>query len=431
MSNIVVVGTQWGDEGKGKIVDLLSKYADYVVRFQGGNNAGHTLVVNGKKFIFHIVPSGVLQEKICCIGNGVVVDPFELAKEINDVNLAGIQLTPDNFMISERAHIITPYYIALDKAAEIKRSGAKKIGTTGRGIGPCYVGKTHRSGIRMIDLLDPAYLSDRVFSELDEINFMLENYYEVKKVDPIMVIDQLEKVKYQLAPYIGNVSEALNRGMHINKKVLFEGAQGTQLDVDHGTYPFVTSSNTVAANAAIGSGVGHTNIGIVLGVLKAYVTRVGAGPFPTRLSDNNGRRLQKKGAEFGATTGRERQCGWYDDLLAEYAVRLNGLTHLGVTKLDILSGFDELKICTGYKYKGEIFSTIPADLKVMQEGVPVYESHPGWNEDITGVRKIEDLPDNARRYLDRIEELAGLEIVIVSLGPEREATIVKKNLFSM
>ena len=426
MANIVIIGTQWGDEGKGKIVDLLAEYADMVVRFQGGNNAGHTMVVNGREFISHLVPSGVLQQKTCVIGNGVVVDPAVLIQELDALSTMGIDVGPDLLLISDRAHLIMPYHQAVDHARERKK-GDKKIGTTGRGIGPAYEDKSTRRGIRFIDLIDPETFRERVETILDEKNFYLKNYFSAETLDPEPIIAQYTEYANRLAPHVINISVAVSAAVKSGKQVLFEGAQGTHLDIDHGTYPYVTSSNTVAGNACCGAGIGPKDITGVIGIAKAYTTRVGAGPFPTELFDDIGDKIQKTGAEFGATTGRRRRCGWLDTVILKNAVRLNGLTGLAVTKLDVLGGLDTLKICTAYRRNGEMIHDFPTSLKVLAECEPVYETLPGWSEDISGVRNKADLPKNTRNYLNRIEELVETPIDIISVGPGREATMVLNN----
>jgi len=428
MSNIVIVGTQWGDEGKGKIVDLLAEYADIVVRFQGGNNAGHTMVVNGKQFIFHLIPSGILQRKTCIIGNGVVVDPEVLLEELDRLDEKGIHVGPDELQISEKAHVIMPYHKAIDHARE-KKKGDKKIGTTGRGIGPSYEDKATRRGIRFIDLIDPDVFREKVNANLEEKNFYLKNYLSSETLNPEKIIEQYNKVAKRLESHITNISVVINRAIKEGKKILFEGAQGTHLDIDHGTYPYVTSSNTIAGNACCGAGIGPKEITGVLGVVKAYTTRVGLGPFPTELFDEIGDSIQKKGSEFGATTGRKRRCGWLDTVLLKNAVYLNGLTGLVITKLDILDGLESIKICTGYEYKGEVLNDFPASLKVLAECKPVYETLSGWPEDITKIREMEDLPQNTKNYLNRISEMTETPIHIVSVGPARDETIVLKNPF--
>jgi len=428
VSNIVVVGTQWGDEGKGKIVDLLSEYSDYVVRFQGGNNAGHTMVVNGKTIISHLVPSGILQKKKCFIGNGVVVDPVVLLDEIDYLMANGVDASPDMLKVSNRAHIIMPYHRQIDNAREIHK-GDKKIGTTGRGIGPCYEDRATRRGIRFADLLEFDLFAEKVRTIMEEKNFYLKQYFKTETVDPEEVIGQFIAIKERLIPYIADVSVILNSGMDDGKKVLFEGAQGTHLDVDHGTYPFVTSSSTVSGNAACGSGVGPCRLNQIIGIVKAYTTRVGSGPFPTELFDEIGDSIQKKGAEFGATTGRKRRCGWLDMVILKNAARLNSLTGLVITKLDVLDELDELKICTGYGYNGEVIEEFPPSIKVLENCKPVYETHPGWRKNTSALTDYEEFPENAKKYLSRIEELSGVKIKIVSVGPGREATIIKERLF--
>ena len=426
MANVVIVGTQWGDEGKGKIVDLLAEYAHMVVRFQGGNNAGHTMVVAGEQFICHLIPSGILQDKICVIGNGVVVDPAVLLEEMDNLGNRGINVSIDRLKISERAHVIMPYHRSVDHARE-QFKGDKKIGTTGRGIGPAYEDKATRRGIRFVDLLDSRVFAERVNTILDEKNFYLKNYLSAPTLDPQEIIDQYQIYAQRLAPHVANISVIINEAIKKGQHVLFEGAQGTHLDIDHGTYPFVTSSNTLAGNACCGSGVGPRQIDEVIGIVKAYTTRVGAGPFPSELFDDIGDQIQEKGAEFGATTGRRRRCGWLDTVILNNAVRLNGLTGLAITKLDVLDGLESVKICTGYEYQGEIMGYFPASLDALADCKPVYETLPGWAENISDIRKLEDFPASARRYLDRITELTETELHIVSVGPDRDQTIVLKH----
>ena len=429
MANIVVIGTQWGDEGKGKVVDLLAEFADIAVRFQGGNNAGHTMVVEGEQIISHLVPSGILQEKPCFIGNGVVVDPEVLIGEMDGLAQRGIDTGPQKLKISERTHVIMPYHKRLDHARE-KAKGDNKIGTTGRGIGPTYEDKATRRGIRFVDLIDPEVFPERVRTILEEKNFYLQNYFSEDPVDPDAVIQEYTAYAQRLAPHVTNISVELHEAIQKGQQVLFEGAQGTHLDIDHGTYPFVTSSNTVAANACCGAGVGPRDISGVVGIVKAYTTRVGAGPFPTELLDAIGDAIQEKGAEFGATTGRRRRCGWLDMVIVRNSARLNGLTGMGITKLDVLGGLESLKICTAYTYQGKTLRDFPASLKVLAQCEPIYETLPGWQEDISGARTWEDLPENARSYLKRMEELSGIPIAIVSVGPGREQTIVLENPFN-
>jgi len=429
VANVIIVGTQWGDEGKGKIVDRLAEFADLVVRFQGGNNAGHTMVVGGKQFISHLVPSGILQKKICLIGNGVVVDPEVLVGELDKLSQHGINVGPEMLKISEKAHVIMPYHKQIDLARETMK-GDKKIGTTGRGIGPCYEDKASRRGIRFVELIDPEIFDERVRTILEEKNFYLEQFFSAEKIDPQSIIDQYQTYAERLAPHVADISVFINNTIKQGGQVLFEGAQGTHLDIDHGTYPYVTSSNTVAGNACCGAGVGPKEITDIIGIVKAYTTRVGRGPFPTELFDEIGDTIQAKGAEFGATTGRRRRCGWLDLVLLRNSIRLNSLTGLVITKLDVLDGLSSLEICTGYDCEGRMINDFPASLKVLEICQPVYETMPGWSEDITKVRKFEDLPQNAKNYLARIEELTETPINIVSVGPGREETIVLKNPLS-
>ena len=429
MANVVIIGTQWGDEGKGKIVDLLAARADVVVRFQGGNNAGHTMVVDGEQFISHLVPSGILQGKTCLIGNGVVVDPAVLIEEMDYLDGKGIDVGADRIKVSERAHLIMPYHQAVDLARE-NQKGSKKIGTTGRGIGPAYEDKATRRGVRFIDLLEPETFAEKVRTLLDEKNFYLKNYLSATTLDAEEIIDTYRRYAGRLAPHVSNVSITLDEAIKKGRQVLFEGAQGTHLDIDHGTYPFVTSSNTVSGNACCGSGVGPGAVTDVIGIVKAYTTRVGAGPFPCELFDATGACIQEKGVEFGATTGRKRRCGWLDTVIVRNAVRLNGLTGLAITKLDVLGGLEELKICTGYEYKGNRLNEFPASLKVLAECTPLYETLPGWSEDISPIRQFGDLPQTTKTYLKRVEEMTETPIQIVSVGPGRDETIVLKNPFA-
>jgi adenylosuccinate synthase len=429
VANIVIVGTQWGDEGKGKIVDLLSEFSDIVVRFQGGNNAGHTIVVDGEQFISHLVPSGILQKKTCLLGNGMVVDPEVLVQELDNLGKKGIDVGPDTLKISEKAHIIMPYHKQIDLARE-KKKADKKIGTTGRGIGPCYEDKACRRGIRFVDLIDFQGFTEKIKTILEEKNFYLKHYLSSETVDPESIIVPYKEYAERLAPHVANISIVMSQGIKANKQILFEGAQGTHLDIDHGTYPYVTSSNTISGNACCGAGIGPKQITGVVGIVKAYTTRVGEGPFPTELFDKVGDAIQVKGAEFGATTGRKRRCGWLDSVLLRNSARLNGLTGLAITKLDVLGGLESLNICTAYECNGEIIHDFPASIKILGACKPVLETLPGWSEDISGVRKIDDLPQNAKNYLKRIEELTETPINIVSVGPGREETIIVKNPFT-
>jgi len=429
VANIVIVGTQWGDEGKGKIVDLLSEFSDIVVRFQGGANAGHTIVVNGEQFISHLVPSGILQKKTCLIGNGMVVDPEVLVQELDNLKKKGIDVGSNDLKISEKAHIIMPYHKQIDLARE-KKKGDKKIGTTGRGIGPCYEDKACRRGIRFVDLIDFEGFAEKIRTILEEKNFYLKHYLSSETVDPESIIDPYKGYAERLAPHVVNISIVMNQAIKANKQILFEGAQGTHLDIDHGTYPYVTSSNTISGNACCGAGIGPKEITGVVGIVKAYTTRVGEGPFPTELFDEIGDAIQVKGAEFGATTGRKRRCGWLDSVLLKNSARLNGLTGLAITKLDVLGELESLKICTAYEYNGEIIHDFPASIKILGACKPVLETLPGWSEDISSVRKIEDLPRNAKNYLRRIEELTEIPINIISVGPGRDETIIVNNPFT-
>jgi adenylosuccinate synthase len=429
VANIVIIGTQWGDEGKGKIVDLLAEYADMVVRFQGGNNAGHTMVVKGEQFISHLIPSGILQGKTCFIGNGLVVDPAVLIEEIDYLVEKGVACGTDKLRISERAQVIMPYHKLIDHGREAAK-GDQKIGTTGRGIGPAYEDKATRQGIRFVDLIDPEIFVEKLESILPEKKFYLENYLSGPSVAKESILTEYGTYAGRLAPYVTNVSVELEKGIKSGKQILFEGAQGTHLDIDHGTYPFVTSSNTVSGNVCCGAGIGPKEISGVIGIVKAYTTRVGAGPFPSELFDDIGDQIQSQGAEFGATTGRRRRCGWLDMVLIRNANRLNGLTGLVITKLDVLGGLEEIKICTAYEYRGNRIDDFPANLKMLAECKPIYETLPGWSEDISKIKSYDELPKNVKDYLTRIEELIEVPIPIISVGPAREETIMRENPFS-
>ncbi|MEE9121086.1 MAG: adenylosuccinate synthase [Syntrophobacteria bacterium] len=429
MANVVVVGTQWGDEGKGKVVDLLSESAHYIVRFQGGNNAGHTLVVKDEKFILHLIPSGILHpNKTCCIGNGVVVDPGVLLGEIEGLRSHQIQVSPDNLVISGQAHVIMVYHREVDKARE-QRKGKGKIGTTGRGIGPCYEDKASRVGIRIHELINPKLFTEKLKVNLEEKNFYLEKFLGAKPLDYNQIEDEYLAYGEQLRPYVGNVSELLDRGRRQGKNILFEGAQGTHLDIDHGTYPFVTSSNAVAGGACCGAGIGPTRIDTIIGICKAYTTRVGGGPFPTELTDAVGQHLQKVGAEFGSTTGRPRRCGWLDMVVLRNAARLNGLTSLTITKLDVLTGLEEIRVATSYVHEASSMEIFPNECLTLESCEPSYETFPGWSQDISSARTFSQLPTKTQRYLRAIEELAEIPLSIVSVGPEREQTIMMQNPF--
>jgi len=431
MPAVVFVGTQWGDEGKGKLVDMTTKNANIVVRFQGGNNAGHTIMVNGEQTIVHLLPSGILYpDKVCAIGNGVVLNPQILFEEIDALQEAGYFQDPRQLKISPLTHLIMPYHIALDNARETAR-GKGKIGTTGRGIGPAYEDRANRSGIRVNDLLDWELFKQKLRTNLDYKNQILT---KILGAEPCRADDFLEQFKVfseRLAPLSLDVARLLHQALRNQDKVLFEGAQGTHLDIDHGTYPYVTSSNTVAGNAACGSGIGPTQLGLIVGVVKAYTTRVGGGPFVAELPEGDpiGDHLQQKGAEFGATTGRRRRCGWLDLVVVNNAVRLNGLSSLALTKLDVLSELEEIKICTSYDLNGQEIQTLPPSLKNLEACQPVYETLPGWQTDISQARSFQDLPEEARAYVRRIEELTETPVSIISVGAEREQTIQRIDLF--
>jgi adenylosuccinate synthase len=430
MANVVVVGAQWGDEGKGKVVDIYTEFADDVVRFQGGNNAGHTLVVGNDKVILHLIPSGVLHPgKRCIIGNGVVLDPEVFIDEVNNLKANGRFADDSCLLLSESLHIIMPYHKKIDLAREAK-SGVRKIGTTGRGIGPCYEDKIGRRGFRLMDLLDKDRFTRKLKENLEEKNFILEKMLGERPFTFEEIFEQYMGYADVLRKYAADTAMILHNDIKAGKKILFEGAQGTMLDVDHGTYPFVTSSSTCAGGACTGSGVGPRSIQEIIGISKAYVTRVGSGPFPTELEDAYGERLRAAGHEFGSTTGRPRRCGWFDALVVKYAVRVNGLSGIALTKLDVLSGFDTIKICTGYEYDGQIVDELPASLEMFTKCRPVYEEMPGWNEDIREVKKLSDLPVNAQNYIKRLEELVGCKIVLVSVGARRDETLVLENPFS-
>jgi adenylosuccinate synthase len=430
MSTVVAVGAQWGDEGKGKIVDWLGPRADLVARFQGGNNAGHTLVVDGETTILHVVPSGILHDgSVNLIGPGVVVDPAILLDELSKLKDRGILKDPSRIRVSGRAHVILPWHCALDGAREAA-AGDGKIGTTGRGIGPCYEDKVARRGIRVADLRQVDTLREKLEAIGEQKNFELTQMHSAEPVDLDQLFDQCVEWGRELEPYIDHTGRILDRSLRAGKNILFEGAQGTFLDIDHGTYPFVTSSNCVAGAVCTGSGVGPTKIDRVIGITKAYTTRVGEGPFPTELLDETGEELRRAGAEFGATTGRPRRCGWLDGVLLREAVTVNGLTDLAINKLDILSGFDELKICTAYDIDGKITEDFPMTLAEAERAKPVYETLPGWSEDVRGLTSIDQFPENARRYIARIEALAEVPAALLSVGPGREETIIVRELFS-
>lgn len=427
MAVIVLVGTQWGDEGKGKITDFLAEKADVVIRYQGGSNAGHTVVVGDRELKLHLIPSGILYpEKLCVIGNGVVLDPKTLLEEIDYLENAGI--STDNLRISARAQVVMPYHKRLDELEE-ESKGEYKIGTTKRGIGPAYMDKVARSGIRFVDLLDPDEFVPKVKAVLRQKNELLTKVYGVAAIDETKLIEDYLGYADRLRRYAADTSLLINSAVENGQNVLFEGAQGTLLDIDLGTYPYVTSSHPVAAGACVGAGIGPTRIDRVLGVVKAYTTRVGEGPFPSELLDEVGEEIRRRGCEFGTTTGRPRRCGWLDTVILRYARRVNGIDRIAVTKLDVLDSLPKIKICTAYEYRGKVMTEFPDSLKVLAECRPVYEEMPGWMQDITGIDRWERLPDNTRRYLDRIRELTGLDFSLVAVGPERSQTIVVEQPF--
>ncbi len=431
MPSVVVVGTQWGDEGKGKVVDILAEKADLIVRFQGGNNAGHTLVIGGRKHILHLIPSGIFHpEKTCLIGNGVVVDPAVLLKEIESLETAGLPVPPGKLWVSENAHLIMPYHKAIDLGREAKK-GKTRIGTTGRGIGPCYEDKVARRGIKVGELLEPELFGAKLKEILEEKNFYLEKYLGQAPLSYQEIYKTYLRFGERLAPYVTNVSEKLAVARAEGRNILFEGAQGTQLDIDHGTYPFVTSSNTVAGAACSGAGVGPTTIDYVLGICKAYTTRVGEGPFPTELKENTGEHLREKGGEYGSTTGRPRRCGWLDGVILKEAVRLNGLSGLAVTKLDVLSGLSAIEFCEAYEIQGQRWERMPTRVSLFQELKPLLRSFPGWKDQLSRCRSWEDLPPEAQDYLRFIEEFAQVPIVMVSTGPAREEHILLRDPFDL
>lgn len=427
--NIIVVGSQWGDEGKGKIVDLLTEHADAVVRFQGGHNAGHTLVINGQKTVLHLIPSGILHQNITCfIGNGVVLSLPALMEEIHALEAKGIPVR-ERLRISEACSLLMPWHIALDQAREAAKGDAK-IGTTGRGIGPAYEDKIARRGLRVCDLFHSENLREKLKEILDYHNFILEHYYHLDKIDLEAVYTETCKLAKSIQPMVCDVTAKLFAYHNQDKSILFEGAQGSLLDVDHGTYPFVTSSNTTAGAASTGTGVGPLYFNKALGITKAYLTRVGAGPFPTELTDETGHYLAQRGHEFGATTGRARRCGWFDAVALRRSVQLNSLTGLCVNKLDVLDGLEVIKICVAYEYKNkEIINTIPASVEDYALCKPIYQEFPGWHSPSRGVTKWEELPENAVKYLKSLEEVVGVPIELVSTGADRRETIVLKHPF--
>ncbi|MFM7338537.1 MAG: adenylosuccinate synthase [Bacteroidota bacterium] len=423
MSVNIVVGAQWGDEGKGKIVDLLSDSVDIVARYQGGANAGHTIVIEGKKFVLHLIPSGILQNDVqCVIGNGVVIDPVALMEEIAMLEQFGISIK-DRLYISHKAHLIMPYHKMLDKARESQSSAA--IGTTGRGIGPAYIDKFSRSGIRIVDLLDRTVFEEKLRANIEEKNVLLKKIYDHEELDIDSIISEYLDFDVKIDPYIKDTTLLLNQAIADGKSILMEGAQGALLDVDHGTYPFVTSSNPTSGGACTGLGVPPTAIDSVIGVVKAYTTRVGNGPFPTELHDAMGEELRKIGAEFGATTGRPRRCGWLDGVALRYSVMINGIDNIALTKLDVLDNVKSIGICTGYEIDGKMLRSFPANVQDLTKVKPHYEFHEGWNCSLAGIKHYDDLPNAAKQYIAAIEQVAGARVGIISLSPDRADTIIR------
>lgn len=429
MSSVVVVGTQWGDEGKGKITDFLSQHAEVVARYQGGNNAGHTIVFDGERYKLHLIPSGIFyKEKICVIGNGMVVDPKALVEEL--AYLHGHEVSTDNLRISNRAHVILPYHLKQDELEE-ERKGDNKIGTTKKGIGPAYMDKAARIGIRIADLLDREEFYTKLERNLAEKNRLFEKMYDAEGFKIEDIFEEYFEYGQQIKKYVCDTSVVLNDALDEGRRVLFEGAQGVMLDIDQGTYPFVTSSNPAAGGVTIGSGVGPSKIKRVVGVCKAYTTRVGDGPFPTELHDEIGNQIREVGREYGTTTGRPRRVGWFDSVVVRHARRVSGITDLSLNSIDVLTGIPTLKICVAYKYKGEVIHEFPASLKILGECEPVYEELPGWTEDITGVKTLNELPENARHYVERVSQLTGIPLSVFSVGPDRSQTNVIRNVYGV
>ncbi|MFZ2196179.1 MAG: adenylosuccinate synthase [Thermodesulfovibrionales bacterium] len=428
MPILVIVGAQWGDEGKGKVVDVLTEKADIVARYQGGHNAGHTVVINNSKFVLHLIPSGILHKNtVCVIGNGVVVEPKALIEEITDLKKRGIKVSA-NLIISRNAHLIMPYHLIIDSASE-KTKGKKCIGTTGRGIGPTYVDKMARTGIRVGDLLSPEAFREKLRTNLRHVNFLMKNLYKLPVFSEKKIFDEYMGYAGTLRKYIADTDIIINKAIAEKKNLLLEGAQGTLLDIDHGTYPFVTSSNSIAGGACTGLGIGPTKINSVIGIVKAYTTRVGSGPFPTELHDEIGESMRAKGGEFGATTGRPRRCGWLDTVILKHSTAVNGFTGIVITKLDILDGMDKIKICTAYRYRGKTYTDMPKDLAILENCTPVYEEVRGWKESTEGITDFRKLPKQAQSYIRKIEELIGVKIVIVSTGQKRDELIVLQEQF--
>lgn len=430
MPAVVVVGAQWGDEGKGKVVDILAEHADIVVRYQGGNNAGHTVVVGNEKTILHLIPSGVLhRNKVCVIGNGVVIDPEELLKEVDALRQRGYLLDDQLLKISDRAHLIMPFHRSIDQARERVR-GEGRIGTTGRGIGPTYEDKMARIGIRVADFLDDDVFEDALRRAMDERNIYLDAILKEQRHDFDTVYAQYCRLRERIAPYVIDASLYLDRALAQGKRVLLEGGQGTMLDVDHGTYPYVTSSNTIAGAACTGAGIAPRRISSVIGITKAYTTRVGSGPFPTELLDALGTKLRQDGDEFGATTGRPRRCGWFDAVVVRHAARLNGMSGMALTKLDVLTGIDPIRVCVAYNFNGKRIEEMPASAAVLRGVQPIYEDLAGWHEPLSNARVPAELPENTQRYLRRLEELTNTPVMMIGVGVRRQETIVLGNPFT-
>lgn len=422
--NLAVIGAQWGDEGKGKLIDILSEGVDVTVRYQGGNNAGHTVIVKDKEYIFHLIPSAILRpSKTCVIGNGVVIDPKALIEEIDGLKKRGLPMSASQLKISSNAHVVMPYHRVMDQLRESKREN--KIGTTGRGIGPCYSDKVGRMGVRIVDLLNPKVLKAKLADNLNEKNDIFAKVYKFKNYDFGEIYKEYLAYGRRLKPYICDTALYLNDAIDAKKKILFEGAQGTFLDIDFGTYPFVTSSNATMGGVCAGTGVPPTKIGKIVAAVKAYTTRVGEGPFPTEFDKSLDNAIRAKGHEFGATTGRARRCGWFDAVMVRYAVIINGAAELAIMKLDVLDDMKELKIATAYKYKGKIYKDFPHDIEVLSNAVPIYETVPGWQSDTRLIRQYKQLPVNARRYLERLEALLKVKIKYISVGSKRDEIIVR------
>ncbi len=425
--NICVTGGQWGDEGKGKVIDILSKDFDVVVRFQGGSNAGHTVVIDGKTYFLHLVPSGIFHDdKVCIIGNGVVVDPFGLKKEIENLKSNGVKVTPEKLIISDRAHLVLPFHKTLDKSLEEKRE-FKKIGTTGRGIGPAYATKALRTGIRVIDLYNDTALKAMLKDNVDCLNFLFENFFQSECIDIEKIYQDLLEIREYLKPFVSNTVYRLNSFVRERKSILFEGAQASLLDIDHGTYPFVTSSSVISGAVSSGAGFPAKGLNYSIGIFKTYCTRVGNGPFPTEAENGIGDILRSVGGEFGTTTGRPRRCGWFDLVAAKYASIINGYTHIALMKLDVLSKFEEIPVCIGYRYKGTLLKEFPSDIDVLEKVEPYYKFLKGWGTDITGIKNFDDLPEEAKDYVKFISDNLETKLYLVSVGPDRNESIIVDN----